>query len=156
MNLYLSTTGSIHLIAACIALITGTVVLIIRKGDKTHKIWGYFYTVAMVVMLITAFMIYRLFGSFGIFHWFAVVSTLTLTGGMLPLLLKWKNAVTYHLSFMYWSVIGLYAAFISEIFTRVPGAPGGMALFLSTMAVMAMATLVWRKKKLKWLTFNTN
>ncbi len=156
MDLHSNTTGLIHLITACIALVTGTVVLLTRKGNRQHKIWGYTYTGAMVIMLLTAFMIYRLFNGFGIFHVFAVISTVTLIGGMVPLFLKRKNAIAYHLSFMYWSVMGLYAAFVSEIFTRVPEHPNGLTLFACTTAVMAIATVVWRKKKLKWLTFNTN
>lgn len=156
MDLHSNTTGLIHLITACIALVTGTVVLLTRKGNKQHKIWGYAYTVSMVIMLLTAFMIYRLFNGFGIFHVFAVISTLTLIGGMLPLFLKTKNAVAYHLSFMYWSVMGLYAAFVSEIFTRVPEKPNGLILLACIMVVMTIANVVWRKKKLKWLTFNSN
>ncbi len=156
MILPLSTTGLIHLIAACCALIAGTVVLVIRKGAKKHKVWGYIYIAAMSIMLITSFMIYKLFNGFGIFHFFAIISSATLIGGMVPLFFKWKKGVVYHLSFMYWSLIGLYAALASEICTRIPEAPSVPALFLSTMAVMGIGNLLWRKNKQKWLTFNTN
>ncbi|XLS28004.1 DUF2306 domain-containing protein [Flavobacteriaceae bacterium M23B6Z8] len=156
MDFHLSTTGIIHLAAAVMALVTGTVVLFIKKGDKAHKRWGYTYVISMTVMLITSFMIYRLFNGFGLFHIFSVISTITLLGGMIPLAFKWKNAVAFHLSFMYWSVMGLYAAFVAEIFTRVPAAPGGLTLFLSIMVVMTVANIVWRKKQKQWLTFNSN
>lgn len=156
MEFHFSTTGLVHLASAVIALVTGTVVLFIRKGNKTHKIWGYAYVVSMAIMLITSFMIYRLFNGFGLFHVFSIISTLTLLGGMLPLAFKWKNAVAFHLSFMYWSVMGLYAAFIAEIFTRVPSAPGVLTLALCILSVMAIANIVWRKKQKQWLTFNSN
>ncbi len=117
-----SITGSIHIAASIAALISGTGVLIMAKGSRAHIRMGYFYTFCMIVVLITAFMIYRLFGGWGMFHWAAVISTATIAAGMLPILLK-KPAGSYislHFSFMYWSVIGLYAAFFAELFVRLP------------------------------------
>ncbi|WP_340202610.1 DUF2306 domain-containing protein [Ascidiimonas sp. W6] len=156
MHLHFSTTGLIHLTTAVIALLAGTMVLILKKGDQKHKIWGYIYVGSMTVMLITSFMIYRLFNGFGIFHFFSIISTITLAAGMMPLVFKRKNAIALHLSFMYWSVIGLYAALVSEIFTRVPQAPAGIVLFICIMVVMVVANIVWRKKQKHWLTFNNN
>lgn len=121
MNLYHDTTGLFHLISSIIALITGTYILWAMKGTQTHKRIGYIYIISMAIVNITALMIYRLFGKFAIFHWFAVISIVTIIFGMLPFYVsKGKRSTTTHFSFMYWSVIGLYAAFVSEIFTRLP------------------------------------
>ena len=115
------TVGWIHTIAAVIALISGSVVLYKPKGTQQHILTGRIYGIAMLIVCGTSFMIYRVHGMFGILHVFAMISTLTLALGMLPLYLKWsKNYLVQHLSWMYWSVIGLYCAFAAEIFTRLP------------------------------------
>ena len=61
-HLVRGTNGMIHLIASIIALITGSLVLILKKGTKIHKQIGYVYVVSMGILILTAFMIYRLFG----------------------------------------------------------------------------------------------
>ena len=66
-NYVFSTTGWIHLIASIVALITGTMILLMKKGTRVHIRIGYGYAAAMVVVVGTAFMIYRLFGGWGIF-----------------------------------------------------------------------------------------
>lgn len=115
------TIGWIHTIAAIIALITGSMVLLKTKGTFLHKMTGRVYAISMLIVCATAFMIYRVHGTFGILHFFALVSSITLILGMLPLYLNgYKNPIVAHLSWMYWSVIGLYCAFAAEIFTRLP------------------------------------
>ena len=114
-------TGWIHTIAAIIALITGSLILYKAKGTKEHILTGRIYGLAMLIVCATSFLIYRVHGTFGILHIFAIISTVTLALGMLPLYMKWsKNYLLQHLSWMYWSVIGLYCAFAAEIFTRLP------------------------------------
>jgi uncharacterized membrane protein len=114
--------GLIHLIFSIVALATGTLVLGLTKGTKTHKKIGYIYSASMFIVLVTAFSMYNLFGTWGIFHWAAVVSTITLALGLIPILTKRpkKNYISLHFSFMYWSVIGLYGAFMAEFFVRFP------------------------------------
>jgi len=120
-NIVTGTTGVIHLISAILAMITGLYVLINTKGTRTHKRMGYIYSLAMIILNITSFMIYRLYGKFGIFHWFSVISCLTLFVGLFPILTKRpKNYLIIHFNFMYWSVVGLYCAFMAEIFSRLP------------------------------------
>ena len=71
-NIVSGNIGLIHLIVSIIAMITGIFVLLTKKGTIKHKQIGYVYTVSMVLVNVTAFMIYRLFGGFGIFHFFAI------------------------------------------------------------------------------------
>ena len=120
-NLIGSSVGFIHLTASIIALITGLFILVSKKGTAPHKRIGYTYSISMIVLNVTAFMIYRLYGKFGIFHWFAVMSCLTLFAGLYPVIAKrTKNYLVSHFRFMYWSVIGLYCAFMAEVFSRLP------------------------------------
>lgn len=158
-NIISNTTGLIHLIVSIIALITGLIVLLTTKGTKRHKQIGYIYAMSMLLVNLTAFMIYRLFGKFGIFHWFAVLSCLTLLAGMYPVLVKKsKNFLLLHFNYMYWSVVGLYCAFCAEILTRIPfvfDLPNKRQLFgiltgVSIFIVMTIATIIFAKMKPKW------
>ena len=158
-NIVSNTTGLIHLIVSIIALITGLIVLLTTKGTKRHKQIGYIYAMSMLLVNLTAFLIYRLFGKFGIFHWFALLSCLTLLAGMYPVLVKKsKNFLLLHFNYMYWSVVGLYCAFCAEILTRIPfvfDLPNKRQLFgiltgVSILIVMTIATIIFAKMKPKW------
>lgn len=114
--------GLIHLIAGIFALIFGGLVIILKKGTLIHKRIGYMYVISMTILIISSFGIYRLFGKFGLFHYLSIVSTFSLTAGMLPMLKKTRTPKDYEIHFkrMYWSVVGLYAAFAAESFVRIP------------------------------------
>lgn len=150
--IYHDNTGLFHLIVAIIALITGTMVLILKKGSRRHKQIGYTYAVSMVLLNVTAFMIYRLFGGFGIFHIFAIVSIFSITAGMVPVLFKFpkKGYINFHYHFMYWSVFGLYAAFISEITTRIPELRAMNILSISIAITMFFGYFFIRRKMKDW------
>jgi uncharacterized membrane protein len=163
-NIISGQTGLIHLVFAIAALILGTIVILKPKGTRNHKKIGYFYLISMLGLNLTAFMIYRLYNSFGIFHWLAVISLLTISAGMTPMLLRSpKNYVTLHFNFMFWSVIGLYAAFFAETLTRIPdvviesGIPNSTfysiagVTMLITMGVGAFFIIInWKK----WTKFD--
>lgn len=87
-NLVGDTTGLIHLISSIVALVSGMLVLVIRKGTKRHKQIGYIYVLNMLGMIITAFMIYRLFKGWGIFHYATIAILLTILFGMIPVWTK--------------------------------------------------------------------
>ncbi len=153
--------GLLHLIVSFIAIITGSLVLALKKGTKTHKKVGYIYSAAMLIVLITSFMMYNLFGKWGIFHWLALVSGVTLISGMIPVLTKWpkENYISLHFSFMYWSVLGLYGAFVAEVLVRLPkiviesGIPNSTFYNMTGVAVaitMGLGGYFFRKNKGKW------
>ena len=148
--------GLVHLTAAIMALITGTWILAANKGTLIHRAVGYVYIVSMLMMLVTAFMIYRLFGGFGIFHVFAVISSITLLGGMIPAIRRKpeKSWLDWHFSFMYWSVLGLYGAFVGEILVRIPATRSFRLLGVSIMAVMALGYLFFFFYKKRWAKFS--
>lgn len=153
LNLVNNQIGLIHLVASIFALVLGSAVLMMTKGSKIHIRIGYFYVGSMFVLLVTAFMLYNLFGKWGIFHYFAVLSSLTLLLGMLPIFLRnhIKNWAYLHFSFMYWSVIGLYGAFVSEMMTRIPETPLYNMVGLATGGVMLVGGIVFGINKPKWM-----
>lgn len=113
--------GQIHFVCSILSLLFGTLVLLKTNGTFLHRVIGYLYVISMMVVLATSFMLHNL-SNFGILHWFSIISSTTILLGMLPLVLKFpkENYMTFHISFMYWSVIGLYCALAAEIFTRIP------------------------------------
>lgn len=132
-----------------------------EKGTKLHRQVGRIYGTAMLVVCATSFMIYRVHPSFGVLHFFAIVSSITLLLGMLPMYIKgYKNRLVAHLSWMYWSVIGLYCAFVAEILTRLPdllGIKSGYGIFYMLIGVSAgivsgTAGYFFRKRKVYWTT----
>jgi len=152
MKFYHDTTGLIHLVSACMALVLGTWVLAAKKGSRQHQRVGYIYTASMLVLNITAFGLYHLFGGFGPFHIAALISLLGLVGGMVPVFLKKprSNWLGFHFSFMYYSVIGLYAAFASEVITRVVHTHFGIMVGIATFLVMGVGTWFYRKNQQRW------
>ena len=149
-DFYNDPIGAIHLTTALLATITGTMILSMRKGTRQHIRIGYIYVASMAVLNISAFLIYELFGHFGIFHWAAVFSSLTVLGGMIPLIKKPPGWLHRHFAFMYWSVIGLYAAFASETLARVPETPFFGMIGLATGVVMLLGAIFYRKNREKW------
>ncbi len=144
--------GLVHLTSAILALITGSWILATNKGTLVHRAVGYVYVISMLIMLVTAFMIYRLFGGFGIFHFFAVVSSVTLLGGMIPAIRRKpeKSWLDWHFSFMYWSVVGLYGAFIGEILVRIPATRSFRLLGVSITTLMTLGYLFFFFYKKRW------
>ena len=150
-NIIGSDIGLVHLIASLIAMVSGQVVLSMKKGTKLHKQIGYLYVFSMLVLNATAFMTYRLFGGFGIFHFAAIGSSLTIMAGILPAIRRKNKSWIYrHFTFMYWSVIGLYAAFASEALTRIPETPFFGMVGIATALIMAIGAVIFVRYKKIW------
>ena len=142
--------GLTHLTSAILAMIAGAFVIFTKKGTKNHVRLGYTYAAMMMILNATAFLIYDLFGHFGPFHWAALISLATLIAGLLPAFLQRPRHswLELHYEFMNWSIVGLYAAFWSETFTRFFRFEGFWIL-VSTATFMTVAVGVYfiRKKK---------
>lgn len=152
MNMYeFDTIGLIHFVSAIFAMLFGMVVIFNKKGTKTHIKFGYAYSISMLLLLVSAFMIYKVTGTFGPFHIAAVISSLTLIGGIVPAYLKKpeKTWLEFHYEFMSWSVVGLYAAFWSETFSRFFRFSGFWVVVATATAITVAvgATLIKMKKK---------
>lgn len=164
MEIFHDNTGLIHFISCLLSLLFGTYVLVTKKGTKRHKQIGYAYVVSMLVLLVTSFMLYHLFNRFGLFHWLAVVSSITLLGGFIPVLIKKPASyISMHFSFMYWSVFGLYGAFVAEVMVRIPkyvvegGKPNAMFFNMVGIAVfitMGLGYYFFYKYKGGWEKFD--
>ncbi|AHM62792.1 putative integral membrane protein [Flammeovirgaceae bacterium 311] len=144
--------GLIHLISSIVALVTGTLVLIMKKGTTQHRQIGYVYVASMGILILTAFMIYRLFNGWGIFHYTTVMIFLTIGLGMIPIWIKkpagkWRYM---HFSFMYWSVIGLYSAFVAEVLTRIPKSSFFGMVGISFGVIMLIGGVFFVSNKSKW------
>lgn len=153
-NFVNTSLGWFHLVSALIAMVAGAYVLFKPKGTKRHKQIGYIYVTSMILVCGSALGIYNLTGKFGVFHILAFVGFATLIAGMIPILLKSikREHRVFHLWFMYYSVLGLYSAFASELIVRVPDKPFytmvGIAtgvIFLIGSAFIFWKERVWRK-----------
>lgn len=143
----------LHIAAAVAAMLLGLLVLFRRKGTRSHRLLGYAYVSAMMVLNLSAFGMYRLFGIFGPFHIAAVVSTLTIGAGMRAILKRprTQRTIELHLVFMYWSVLGLYAAFFSELMVRVRiNAAFMIIVSVATGATIFIGALLQRRLISKW------
>ena len=142
--------GCFHLITALIAMVAGAYVLLKPKGTKRHKRIGYIYVSSMVLVCGSALGIYNLTGKFGIFHILAFVGFATLIAGMIPLFMKniKREYKVFHLWFMYYSVLGLYAAFASELSVRIPEKPFYTMVGIATGIIFLLGSIFifWKER----------
>ena len=115
-----SSIGWFHFITAVLAMLFGTMVIFRKKGTPIHKRIGYAYVINMILLNVSSFFIVN-FDGFSIFHFFAIVSLLSVLGGIIPAMMRIKNWYPLHFYFMSWSVVGLYCAFWAEVGTRFAG-----------------------------------
>lgn len=146
-----NTVGVIHLFSSLASVLLGTLVLISKKGTRSHKLSGYSYVFSMLVLNGTALSIYHLFGTWGPFHYAALLSLATLMMGFLPAFFRVKNWMQWHVAGMYYSVIGLYAALVSEVVTRIPGLPFFWMVFAGTGLVMIIGVVNFGKYRRAWM-----
>ncbi len=145
-----STTGLIHVLTAIAAMVVGTWVLIMRKGTRLHRLLGYLYFYLMLLMNGTAFMLYGLFGTFGPFHVAAIFSLVTLLFGIVPAIRRKPGWFMRHFTFMYFSIIGLYAAFSSESLTRIPSTPFFTMVIIASATITLIGFIVYYRMRPKW------
>lgn len=150
MNFFTNPLGVTHTVAAVFAMLTGAGVLLLTKGTAAHRKIGYVYVIAMLVLNVTAFSIYNLFGRFGPFHIAAIFSTICIAGGMIPMYQRARISgwLYFHYFFMNWSVIGLYAAFWAETLTRMNQGRQFWPLVLgASLATVTIGAYLVRKYK---------
>ena len=109
-----------HVVAAVSALLLGAAVLLSPKGTRTHRKIGTVYVLALVLVNVAALSLHRE-STFGVFHWLAVASLVTIAFGLVPLLLgKWSPpVVATHAYCMTWSYAGLVAAGCGQLAVAV-------------------------------------
>jgi uncharacterized membrane protein len=117
----ISGIGVLHTLVALAALGFGLAVSLNVKGTRRHKQLGYAYVVTMVVVNLTALMIYRLYGRFGPFHALAIFNLTSVVVGFASAYRRRPRGrwLEFHAITLAWSYVGLVAAFIAEIGVRV-------------------------------------
>ena len=124
----MSTLGQFHVFSAIMALVSGAWVLLRPKGTALHRRIGWVYAVSMIALNVSALWIYRLTGTFGPFHFAALLSLATLVVGIAN---AWRrrpgdrNWLARHYFYMSYSYLGLVAAAVAETATRIPTFDGG-------------------------------
>jgi uncharacterized membrane protein len=154
-----STLGSIHLLSAILAMLAGGLVIAMPKSGLLHRRLGYLYVISMLVLNGTAFQIYHLFGRFGPFHGLAVMSLICLLGGFIPALARKRvaNWLHWHYYFMTWSIVGLYAAFWAELFTRtLPMGQFWSLVLVASGVTSGIGFYVIRKQAPRFLASNSS
>jgi len=137
--------GLVHVLTALAAMAFGTAVIFNRKGTRKHRWLGRSYVAAMLAMNATALMNYELYGYFGPFHWMVLASLATVVAGYVP---TWRKAPHWrypHAYLMAWSYVGLMAAAVAEVVSRVPGWPFGLSVVLSSLVVIAAGAWMMRR-----------
>lgn len=143
----MSSLGSIHTFLAFAAIIFGGFVVFWRKGTGIHKLAGWAYFASMAGLNVTALFIYNLLGTFGAFHWFALASLIVIAAGIVPAIRK-KPAggwLFLHAEFMCWSYLGLLAAAVSEITTRLLQFPFGWTVAVTSLLVLVIGGIILKK-----------
>lgn len=130
---------------AIAAMLFGAAVISSRKGTRKHRWMGRSYVAMMFGLNGTALLNYELFGRFGPFHWMALASLATVVAGFIPTWRKAPGWIYRHAYFMAWSYIGLTAAAIAEIASRVPGWSFGPSVVISSIVVV-VAGAWWMRK----------
>lgn len=104
----------IHIAAALLALIGGTVVALMRKGTARHRQIGYVFSAGMLVTAITSFWIARS----GHYSWIHLLSVLTLVTLPMAIIMRRRGNISAHKQTM----IRLLASLaVAGAFTLLPG-----------------------------------
>ena len=144
----MSTLGWIHTAAAIAALVLGAAILLRAKGSRSHRRLGWTYVASMALLNVTALAIYRLTGSFGPFHVAAILSLASIAGGIIPAVRR-RPAATWverHYWWMTYSYLGLVAAAVAEVATRMPGITFWWTVVLASLAVFAVGAPIIQRR----------
>lgn len=128
--------GLLHTTFACGALISGTFVIAAAKGTRRHLLVGRLYGICMLLLNVSALLVYNLSGHFGPFHFAALLSLLTLVAGLWPAYRRRPGWPVRHAYYMSWSYGGLLAAAAAEAASRVPGWDFLWSVIISSLLVL--------------------
>jgi uncharacterized membrane protein len=149
--------GIAHVIFGFTSLVLGVGIFSLTKGTALHRAVGALYVLSMFGLNVTALTIYRVFGGFGVFHIFSLINIVLLLAGFSAVLLQRprKKWLRYHYYFIGWSYVGLWAATVSEVITRVPGWLFAVAVAVPTIAVTLLGgawVQLWQHRTLARFT----
>jgi len=119
--------GTVHVVAAVLALTAGLAVFARPKGTGLHRWLGRAYAALMLAVNLSALATFEQSGAAGPFHYLAVLSLATVVVGLgfLFLARSARTGRAVHGYLMAWSWVGLFAAGASQLATMAwPGVPG--------------------------------
>ena len=136
--------GTVHLVLAIASLILGAVMLSQHKGGSRHRVLGYLYSAALLLVNLSALSVYVDSSGLGPFHILALISLATLTGGFIPAVLRRPNDswLNIHAYFMSWSYVGLVAAGVAQITTKFAGHGSFQVVIPVVLIVLAGVLLI--------------
>lgn len=136
--------GWLHVVLAIVCLLVGAAVVCRRKGGRTHRVLGYAYSAALLLVNVSALFVYGQSGVPGPFHAMAVVSLLTLSAGFIPAMLRRPRGrwLELHAYFMSWSYVGLVAAGVSQLATQHSSLPPLFAVVMPSAALVVGGALL--------------
>ena len=135
--------GTLHVALAVASLTLGAAVFIRRKGGGWHRSLGYLYAGALMLVNVSALLVYEETSGPGPFHVLAVVSLATLAAGVVPAFFRRPvgSWVGSHAYFMSWSYVGLVAAGVAQAATMLAG-PGVLPVVVPTIIVVVVGALL--------------
>lgn len=136
--------GTIHVVLAISAIAVGATIFLSKKGGRSHRTLGYLYSVALLLVNISALSVYRDSEGPGPFHILALVSLVTLGAGVLPAFVR-KPKTTWmprHAYFMSWSYVGLVAAGAGQLAAMISELPGVVAVGVPSLIVVLIGGAV--------------
>ncbi|WP_371395886.1 DUF2306 domain-containing protein [Fretibacter rubidus] len=114
-----SPLGAFHFLCAIGALVLGPFIMIRPKGTHLHRWIGRIWAVMMTVIIISALSMYDMTGYPNLFHFFALVSLVTLSRALWAI---WSYKRTHnpkrlnaHQHSMVWAYFGLFMAGLWQV-----------------------------------------
>lgn len=136
--------GTIHVVFAIGALIVGAVVAFQPKGCRKHRILGYFYTLFLFSVNVSALSVYEEAIGMGPFHILAIVSLFTLISGFIPVFLRRpvSSWLELHAYFISWSYVGLVAAGVAQLVTMWSSWPAQFTVALPSILIVIIGGML--------------
>ncbi|MFN2454336.1 MAG: DUF2306 domain-containing protein [Pyrinomonadaceae bacterium] len=141
-----------HTAMGFVALLAGFFVFLLNKGTRLHKTVGWVYVLSMYLLCLTSFFIFKLFSGFGVFHVMAIVSTVTMTSGFAPVLLRKKLRGWFigHYKGMLFSYLGLVMATNSHLFKYLQPIVGFVGAGVVLWVIPGIIGNIWINRKTKF------
>jgi uncharacterized membrane protein len=139
--------GTAHTALAVASLVLGAMVFFQQKGGARHRLLGYLYAGALLLVNLSALSVYEESSGPGPFHILALVSLATLSGGFIPAFRRRPRDswLEVHAYFMSWSFVGLVAAGAAQMATKLAG-PGVLQVATPTALVVLVGALLIHRR----------
>jgi uncharacterized membrane protein len=146
--------GIAHVGFGLASLVLGVGIFSSRKGTDAHRVVGATYVLSMVGLNVTALLIYRMFGGFGVFHVLALINLTLLLAGFFTVLVKRprENWLRYHYYLMGWAYVGLWAATATEFMVRIVGWSAGVGTVVPTGVVVFLGGALVQLRERRTMT----